>query len=193
MGYRLSTYAMWWIKANIQEFILKSTSIVKIGNSSTQKKIYFAIQKLKSKIITADKQAISHDDLVKLSNDINTPVKEVQNMAMMMANGGDVSLNTNIANNENKTVELIDTIDAQDNHELNILHHNDFQYKRELLYNALENVKPRDKDIFISRYLHNITLKELSHKYDVSIERIRQISDNTFKKIQQTINITSAI
>lgn len=185
MGFRLSTYAMWWIKASIQDYILKSWSIVKIGTSAAQKKIFFNLQKIKNKLLHLqnDDNSSHMDELV--AKEIGLSEAQLEHMEDNISNVA-ISLSSNVYD-DNDDVQLLDTIqEPSDNQEIVLQDRQDKEYKQELLKNAISKLNERERHILYERRLKEkpATLEELSQHFKVSRERIRQIEDKIITKLQ---------
>ena len=184
LGYRLSTYAMWWIKASIQEYILRSWSLVKIGTTSAQKKLFFSLGKIKSKIRQAHDREVVASDYGKIALDLGVTEKEVRDMDMRMSNS-DSSLN-NVIGDEN-TSEAIELIpEKSPNQETMFATKQDAALKNRILTEALKILNERELDILSRRKLTEtpMTLDALSKIYNMSKERVRQIESRAFEKVQ---------
>lgn len=187
-GYRLSTYAMLWIKANIQEYILKSWSLVKIGTTAAQKKIFFNLRKIKNKItaITGSTELLPNH-IKQISNDLN--VKESEIIEIDQRFSKDTSLNQRLGDDDG--IEMQETLKSNDpDQETMIIDHQEESRKKYAISQAMKLLNDREKNIVESRYLgeRKMTLEELSKKYKISRERIRQIEEAAFKKIKKFLN-----
>ena len=185
LGHRLSTYAMWWIKAHIQDYILKSWSLVKIGTTAAQKKLFFSLNKVKNKLRALHARDVNSDDYKEISEELGVSEQEVASMDARLS-GGDVSLN-NIISDDGDT-EIVDLLeDESASHELVLANNQDMEIKRQILTSAMESLKEREASIFYARKLQEppSTLDDLSCKYDISKERVRQIENRAFEKVQQ--------
>ena len=184
LGYRLSTYAMWWIKASIQEYILRSWSLVKIGTTSAQKKLFFSLGKIKSKIRQAHDREVVSSDYSKIALDLGVTEKEVRDMDIRMSNS-DASLNNVIGDdNDSEAIELIP--EKSPNQEVVLAAKQDAALKNRILTEALKVLNERELDILSRRKLTEtpMTLDELSKVYKMSKERVRQIESRAFEKVQ---------
>jgi RNA polymerase sigma-32 factor len=186
-GFRLATYAMWWIKAAIQEYVLRSWSLVKIGTTTAQKKLFFNLKKIKNQI-AADAEGDLKDDQVKeISKRLDVESYEVVNMNRRMM-GKEKSLNDPIKSGEADEWQdwLVD--DSLDQ-ELIVSQKQEYDDKKELLNNAMKILNEREKDIITDRRLSEEpkTLEELSKKYKISRERVRQIETKAFEKLQKSM------
>ena len=190
-GFRLATYAMWWIRAQIQEYVLHSWSLVKIGTTAAQKKLFFNLKKLKNQLESFDEDNLSPENIREIANRLNVKEAEVQNMENRLF-AGDHSLNTKI--NDEANAEWIDTIIDNSETQDTILEKNDeFSYRKKLFKKALEVLNPREREILEQRQLKDKPkkLEELSKKFNISRERVRQIEVKAFEKVQKEIsNIT---
>jgi RNA polymerase sigma-32 factor len=190
LGYRLSTYAMWWIKASIQEFIIKSWSLVKIGTTVAQKRLFFNLNKLKNKIQRfGDKvaSALSDDEIETIASDLEVPASAVKEMELRLEKS-DVSLDSTPTNVDGDVGE---SLSAQlpslvDNQEIALANFEESENRKQLLSEAMALLNPREKDIILARHLRSKpeTLDTMSLKYNVSRERIRQIEARAFEKLQ---------
>lgn len=181
---KVATYATWWIKSSIKEFVLKSWSIVKIGSTVAQRKLFFNLRKLKNKIVSSMKIGEDRSTVLEqVATDLNLPIKEVIAMDLMMCTK-DASLNERI-NDDTDLHEIIAATDCDV--ESLFIKHVDSNKKREIFYEALEklSIKPEYISIFIKRKLskEKITLSDLSKEYNLSGERIRQIEIGVMKKV----------
>ncbi|WP_370931094.1 RNA polymerase sigma factor RpoH [Bartonella sp. DGB1] len=185
-GFRLATYAIWWIKATMQEYILKSWSLVRIGTTINQKKLFFNLKKLKAKIQENDQIYLSDAQTETISKQLNVTPKEVVSMEQRLI--GDSSLNAPIKNIEGNNLELQDTIaDVCDNQEILLLQKDEQTQKHNLLEKAIATLKEREQAIIRARRLQDppATLESLSMEFSVSRERIRQIEERAFEKLQK--------
>src|SRR3954462_5387749 len=189
-GFRLATYAMWWIRASIQEFILRSWSLVKMGTTAAQKKLFFNLRRMKSKIDAFEEGDLKPADVKKIATDLGVTEDEVISMNRRMGMGGDTSLNAPLKGDEGGEGQwqdfLVDNGPLQD--EL-IAEDEESQVRHDLLVTALESLNDREKHILMERRLADEpkTLEELSQVYGVSRERIRQIEVRAFEKLQAAL------
>ncbi|MDX2082390.1 MAG: RNA polymerase sigma factor RpoH [Rickettsiales bacterium] len=193
-GFRFSTYAMWWIRACIQEYVLRSWSLVKIGTTAAQKKLFFNLRKIKQKIIgsSASNDRLPLEHIEKIAQDLNVSQKDVIEMDSRLQQP-DSSLN-NFISDENDD-ELIHELASNDYNQEHLAIANQEKSRQEnALKNALEILNEREKDILFKRQMieNPLTLEELSKIYQVSRERIRQIEENAINKIRKELKKTSA-
>ena len=186
-GFRLATYAMWWIKAAIQEYVLRSWSLVKMGTTSAQKKLFFNLKKIKNQIAPDQEGDLKDEQVKEISKRLDVDSKEVINMNRRMM-GQEKSLNDPIKNGESDEWQdwLVD--DSLDQ-ELLISQKQEYDDKKELLKDSMKILNEREKEIIESRRLSENpkTLEELSKKFKISRERIRQIETKAFEKLQKSM------
>ncbi|MDC3127490.1 RNA polymerase sigma factor RpoH [Candidatus Pelagibacter bacterium] len=186
-GFRLATYAMWWIKASIQEYVLRSWSLVKMGTTTAQKKLFFNLKKLKNQIAPDQDGDLKDEQVKEISKRLDVDSKEVINMNRRMM-GQEKSLNDPIKSGESDEWQdwLVD--DSLDQ-ELIISQRQEYDDKKDLLKDAMLTLNEREKEIIEARRLSESpkTLEELSKKYNISRERIRQIETKAFEKLQKTM------
>ena len=186
-GFRLATYAMWWIKASIQEYILRSWSLVKMGTTSAQKKLFFNLRKAKNRIGVMEDGELHPDNVKSIAENLNVSQDEVISMNRRMG-GGDASLNVLVNNNNEGTLEWQDWIEDEDSdHASKFADKQELDSRRILLKSALTTLNKRECEILTKRKLIDdpLTLEELSNEYNVSRERIRQIEVRAFEKLQK--------
>jgi RNA polymerase sigma-32 factor len=186
-GFRLATYAMWWIKAAIQEYVLRSWSLVKMGTTTAQKKLFFNLKKIKNQIAARQDGDLRDDQVKEISKRLDVDSHEVINMNRRMM-GQEKSLNDPIKNGESD--EWQDwLVDESLDQELIISQKQEYDDKKELLNNAMKILNDREKEIITARRLSEKpnTLEELSKKYKISRERIRQIETRAFEKLQKSM------
>ena len=193
-GFRLATYAMWWIKAAIQEFVLRSWSQVKIGTTASQKKLFFNIRKIKSKINALDDGDLSPNQVNHIAKSLDVSEDDVISMNRRML-GGDHSLNAQMNKNDGEETEWQDLLtDDRENQETLFEKHEEKTIRSKLMIDALNLLKSREKDIIIKRRLTDnpMTLEDLSQEYKVSRERIRQIENRAFEKLQEAMKLKAS-
>tara|TARA_B100001029_G_scaffold174938_1_gene175686 strand:+ start:156 stop:1055 length:900 start_codon:yes stop_codon:yes gene_type:complete len=186
-GFRLATYAMWWIKAGIQEYVLRSWSLVKMGTTTAQKKLFFNLKKIKNQIAPEQTGDLRKEHVEEISKRLDVPSDEVVNMNRRMM-GQEKSLNQPIkAGEEDEWQDWI--IDENLDQELVMAQKQEFDDKKELLYKSIDILNSREREILENRRLteNPKTLEELSKKYKISRERIRQIETKAFEKLQKAM------
>ena len=189
-GFRFATYAMWWIRAAIQEYILHSWSLVKMGTTAAQKKLFFNLRNLKGQMAELDQGDLSPEAVTKIATDLDVPESEVIEMNRRLA-GADNSLNALIGGGGiDSDAEWLDMLpDEGPSQETIVGDRRELRQRRELLDVALKKLNARERDIIFERRLKDepSTLEELSHRYAVSRERIRQIEVRAFEKLQRAM------
>ncbi len=188
-GFRFSTYALWWIKASVQKYILNSWSLVKIGTTAAQKKLFFNLRKIKNKLNVVDDRELSPNLLKGIAKSLDVSVQDVTDMNMRLK-AHDGSLNTLIDTSSDGGSEWMDFIaDNKPNQEESLAYSETMKYRRALFNKALVCLNKREKDILFKRRLYEkaVTLDDLSKTYHISKERVRQIELNSIKKISRTI------
>ena len=186
-GFRLATYAMWWIRASIQEYILRSWSLVKLGTTSAQKKLFFNLRKAKARIGALEDGDMRPENVARIANDLGVTEDEVISMNRRLS-GGDASLNANVGSEGEGTMQWQDWLEDEDaDQATDYAEQDELSVRREMLAEALEVLNDREKDILTQRRLSEapVTLEDLSTTYNVSRERIRQIEVRAFEKIQK--------
>jgi RNA polymerase sigma-32 factor len=187
-GFRLATYAMWWIRASIQEYILRSWSLVKMGTTAAQKKLFFNLRRMKNQIEAFEDGDLKPADVTKIATDLGVSEEDVISMNRRMAMGGDTSLNVSLREEGDGQWQdwLVDTDPLQDER---VADAQESQVRHELLVEAMKALNDREKHILTERRLTDEpkTLEELSQVYDVSRERIRQIEVRAFEKLQKAL------
>ncbi len=186
-GFRLATYAMWWIRASIQEYILRSWSLVKLGTTSGQKKLFFNLRKAKNRIGALEEGDMRPENVTRIATDLGVTETEVISMNRRMS-GGDASLNATVGSEGEGTMQWQDWLEDEDADQAgDYAERDELETRREMLAEALDVLNDREKDILTQRRLSDetITLEDLSSQYGVSRERIRQIEVRAFEKLQQ--------
>ncbi len=187
-GFRLATYAMWWIKASMQEFILRSWSLVKIGTTAAQKKLFFNLRRMKSQLQAFEDGDLSQETLTKIATDLGVAEKEVIEMNRRMAMGGDTSLNVPMREDGDGQWQdwLVDVEPLQDER---VAEAQEADVRHAMLAEAMDGLNDREKHILVERRLIDEpkTLEELSQLYNVSRERVRQIEVRAFEKLQKAM------
>ena len=185
-GFRLATYAMWWIKASIQEYILRSWSLVKIGTTAAQKKLFFNLRKMKNQIMKSDQSDLLPEQVTEIANRLDVTEDEVNSMDQRMK-GPEASLNATITGEDGESEWQDWVVDENADQELQIAHRQETTKRKALLDKAMNILNDREKEILFDRRLNEEpkTLEELSQKYEISRERIRQIENRAFEKLQK--------
>jgi RNA polymerase sigma-32 factor len=187
-GFRLATYAMWWIKASMQEFILRSWSLVKIGTTAAQKKLFFNLRRMKNNMQAFEDGDLRPEDVAKISTDLGVSESEVIEMNRRMAMGGDTSLNVSMREDGDGQWQdwLVDNEPLQDER---VADAQEADVRHQLLVEAMGSLNDREKHILTERRLieEPKTLEELSQAYNVSRERVRQIEVRAFEKLQKAM------
>ena len=186
-GFRLATYAMWWIRASIQEYILRSWSLVKLGTTSAQKKLFFNLRKAKNRIGALEEGDLRPENVARIAHDLGVTEDEVISMNRRMS-GGDASLNAQVGSEEGSATQWQDWLEDEGADQANDLAERDeLETRREMLAAAMDVLNEREADILTQRRLSDepVTLEDLSKVYDVSRERIRQIEVRAFEKLQK--------
>ena len=186
-GFRLATYAMWWIRASIQEYILRSWSLVKLGTTSAQKKLFFNLRKAKARIGALEEGDMRPENVQRIATDLGVTEAEVISMNRRLS-GGDASLNATVGSEGEGTMQWQDWLEDEDADQAGDYEARDeLSARRELLAEAMDVLNEREKDILTQRRLseESITLEDLSSQYNVSRERIRQIEVRAFEKLQK--------
>ena len=189
-GFRLATYAMWWIRASIQEYILRSWSLVKLGTTSAQKKLFFNLRKAKARIGALEDGDLRPEHVEKIATDLGVSEDDVISMNRRLS-GGDASLNATIGQEGEGTMQWQDWLEDEDADQAGDYEARDeLEARREMLVQAMEVLNDREKDILTQRRLseETVTLEDLSSQYDVSRERIRQIEVRAFEKLQKAMH-----
>jgi RNA polymerase sigma-32 factor len=188
-GFRLATYAMWWIRAQIQEYVLHSWSLVKIGTTAAQKKLFFNLKKLKNQLSSIDSGNLSPENAREIASRLNVKEAEVLDMDNRLFSG-DQSLNVQIGEEGDTEWQdmLVDSNDTQDNI---LANSNELSFRKKIFEQALEVLNDREKEIISLRKLKDkpVKLEELSKKFNISRERVRQIEEKAFEKLQKQVSV----
>ena len=188
-GFRLATYAMWWIRAQIQEYVLHSWSLVKIGTTAAQKKLFFNLRKLKNQLSSIDTGNLSPENAREIASRLNVKEAEVLDMDNRLFSG-DQSLNVQIG--EEGDTEWQDMlVDSNDTQENILVNSNELSFRKKIFEQALEVLNDREKEIITLRKLKDkpVKLEELSKKFNISRERVRQIEEKAFEKLQKQVSV----
>jgi len=188
-GFRLATYAMWWIRAQIQEYVLHSWSLVKIGTTAAQKKLFFNLKKLKNQLSSIDSGDLSPENAREIASRLNVKEAEVLDMNNRLFSG-DQSLNIQVGDEGVAEWQdmLVDTNDTQDKI---IANADELSYRKKIFEQAIEILNDREKEIIKLRKLKDkpVKLEELSKKFNISRERVRQIEEKAFEKLQKQVSV----
>ena len=182
-GFRLATYAMWWIKASIQEYVLRSWSLVKMGTTTAQKKLFFNLKKLKNQLAPMSEGDLKKEHVKEISKRLNVKEEEVVSMNRRLA-GKEQSLNAKIGEGDDEWLDWLS--DNSLDQELRVSQNQEMRAKKELMNKSMDILNEREKEILTARRLSEeaVTLDELSKKYKISRERVRQIETKAFEKLQ---------
>ncbi|WP_295897812.1 RNA polymerase sigma factor RpoH [uncultured Bartonella sp.] len=187
-GFRLATYAMWWIKASIQEYVLRSWSLVKMGTTANQKRLFFNLRKVKSKIQALDDGDLNPEQVREIATRLNVSEDDVVSMNRRLS--GDTSLNAPIRASEGESGEWQDwLVDDSSSQEQMLIEEDELENRRAMLEQAMEGLNDRERRIFKARRLSDdpVTLEELSTEFGISRERVRQIEVRAFEKVQNAV------
>lgn len=190
-GFRFSTYALWWIKASVQKYILNSWSLVKLGTTAAQKKLFFNLRKIKNKLNLIDDREMSQQILGEIAQTLDVSVQDVTDMNTRLK-AHDGSLNTVLDSSSDNATEWMDFIsDKKPNQEECLAYNETMHYRRQLFNKALSVLNTREKDILFKRRLAEkaATLDDLSKTYHISKERVRQIELNSIRKITKAVGV----
>ena len=192
-GFRLATYAMWWIKASIQEYILRSWSLVKMGTTANQKRLFFNLRKVKGKISALEDGDLKPEQVTEIATRLNVSEEEVISMNRRL--GGDSSLNATVRQDA-ESLEWQDwLVDESDSQERMLIDSEEKDNRRTMLMESLDVLNDRERRIFEARRLSDdpLTLEELSQEFGVSRERVRQIEVRAFEKVQEAVVAASSM
>ena len=183
-GFRLATYAMWWIKASIQEYILRSWSLVKIGTTTAQKKLFFNLKKIKNQIAPKTEGDLKNEHVAEIAKKLDVREDEVVSMNRRLS-GKEKSLNAQIGEDGDEWQDWL--VDKEMDHELKFAQNEEMEQRKDLLKESIKILNDREREILFSRRLNDEpkTLEELSKLYKISRERIRQIENKAFEKVQK--------
>ena len=187
-GFRLATYAMWWIKAAIQEYVLRSWSLVKMGTTANQKRLFFNLRKIKGKLKALEDGELKQENVEKIAATLGVSEDEVRSMNQRLT--GDASLNAPIKAAEGESGQWQDwLVDESESQEASLIKQDELENRREMLSDAMEILNEREQRIFTARRLSEdpLTLEELSGEFDISRERVRQIEVRAFEKVQKAM------
>ncbi|MEE9313397.1 MAG: RNA polymerase sigma factor RpoH [Rhizobiaceae bacterium] len=185
-GFRLATYAMWWIKASIQEYVLRSWSLVKMGTTANQKRLFFNLRKLKGKLNALEGGDLKQENVDKIAKTLGVSEEEVRSMNQRLS--GDASLNAPIKAAEGEAGQWQDwLVDDSESQETTLIKQDELEVRRDMLSEAMEVLNEREQRIFTARRLSEdpLTLEVLSGEFDISRERVRQIEVRAFEKVQK--------
>lgn len=183
-GFRLATYAMWWIKASIQEYILRSWSLVKIGTTTAQKKLFFNLKKIKNQLAPRSEGDLRDEHVSEIARKLDVKKEEVVSMNRRLS-GKEHSLNAPIGEDGDEWQDWL--VDKEMDQELKFAYKEEMEQRKDLLIDSIKILNDREKEILYARRLNDepITLENLSKKYKISRERIRQIENKAFEKVQK--------
>jgi RNA polymerase sigma-32 factor len=186
-GFRLATYAMWWIRASIQEYILRSWSLVKLGTTSAQKKLFFNLRKAKAKVGALEEGDLRPENVTRIAHDLSVSEEEVVAMNRRLA-GSDASLNVTVGSDGESTTQWQDWLEDEDSDQASdYAERDEYNARIALLTQAMSALNERERDVLTKRRLAEdpVTLEQLSESYGVSRERIRQIEVRAFERLQE--------
>jgi len=191
-GFRLATYAMWWIRASIQEYILRTWSLVKMGTTASQKKLFFNLRKIKGQLKALEEGDLHPDNVKKISTRLGVPEEDVISMNRRLS--GDSSLNAPVRSDSEGGEWMDWLVDDSEDQETMLGKSQELERRRDFLKKAMKGLNEREKRIFTARRLSEdtITLKDLSTEFGVSRERIRQIEVRAFEKVQKSVHKAAA-
>jgi RNA polymerase sigma-32 factor len=189
-GFRLATYAMWWIRASIQEYILRSWSLVKIGTTTAQKKLFFNLKKIKNQIAPQSEGDLRPEHVNEIANKLDVSEHEVVSMNRRLS-GKEFSLNAQVGEDGDEWQDWL--VDKELDHDLKFAHREEMNQRQSLLKDSIKILNDREREILYSRRLNDepTTLEDLSKKYKISRERIRQIENKAFEKLQKHMLISA--
>lgn len=191
-GFRFSTYALWWIKAAVQKYILNSWSLVKLGTTAAQKKLFFNLRKIKNSMNLTDDRELSNKIIQDIADSLDVSTQEVTDMnTRLKAHDGSLNVSVDSQNGDGGTEWMDFIYDTKPNQEEQFAYRETMNYRRKLFRQAITVLNPREKDILYKRRMceDNITLDDLSKVYNISKERVRQIELNSIRKITKAIEL----
>jgi RNA polymerase sigma-32 factor len=187
LGYRLSTYALWWIKAAIQDFVIRSWSLVKIGTTSAQKKLFFNLRKMRQRIEAAESRSLGPQDVSRLAEALSVSEKDIEDMQQRLVYGGDLSLDDPIGHDEERPLHGIELLESPDpSQETLLVEKEAMRRDHQLLSDALAHLSDIERSVIQKRKMTEppVTLKRLAEEFGRSAERIRQIEEAALKKMK---------
>jgi len=189
-GFRLATYAMWWIRASIQEYVLRSWSLVKIGTTTAQKKLFFNLKKIKNQIAPQSEGDLRPEHVNEIANKLDVSEHEVVSMNRRLS-GKEFSLNAHVGEDGDEWQDWL--VDKELDHDLKFAHREEMGQRQSLLKDSIKILNDREREILTSRRLNDnpITLEDLSKKYKISRERVRQIENKAFERLQKHMLISA--
>jgi RNA polymerase sigma-32 factor len=189
-GFRLATYAMWWIRASIQEYVLRSWSLVKIGTTTAQKKLFFNLKKIKNQIAPQSEGDLRPEHVNEIASKLDVSEHEVVSMNRRLS-GKEFSLNAHVGEDGDEWQDWL--VDNELDHDLKFAHQEEMGQRQSLLKDSIKILNEREREILNSRRLNEnpITLEDLSKKYKISRERVRQIENKAFEKLQKHMLISA--
>jgi len=193
-GFRLATYAMWWIRASIQEYILHSWSLVKLGTTAAQKKLFFNLRRAKAQLQVMDDRQFTPEKVRRIATDLGVPEQDVVQMNQRLA-AQDHSLNAPLRGDGEGELEWQDwLVDETADQEVRLADEQEFGRRKAMMEEALKTLNERERQILVERRLteNPATLEDLSHRYNVSRERVRQIENRAFEKLQKAVRALTA-
>jgi len=193
-GFRLATYAMWWIRASIQEYILHSWSLVKLGTTAAQKKLFFNLRRAKAQLQVMDDRQFTPEKVRRIATDLGVPEQDVVQMNQRLA-APDHSLNAPLRGDGEGELEWQDwLVDETADQEVRLADAQEFGRRKAMMEEALKTLNERERQILVERRLteNPATLEDLSHRYNVSRERVRQIENRAFEKLQKAVRALTA-
>jgi RNA polymerase sigma-32 factor len=193
-GFRLATYAMWWIRASIQEYILHSWSLVKLGTTAAQKKLFFNLRRAKAQLQVMDDRQFTPEKVRRIATDLGVPEQDVVQMNQRLA-AQDHSLNAPLRGDGEGELEWQDwLVDETADQEVRLADEQEFGRRKAMMEEALKTLNERERQILVERRLteNPVTLEDLSHRYNVSRERVRQIENRAFEKLQKAVRALTA-